>query len=211
MRVEIWTDGSATTKDKPGGYAWVITVNGEFHSEGSGHLVNATNNDAELAAALSGLDEAMQLYLTVCYGTSFPQDHEFILKSDSELIIGWANGSYKFKQVDKLPLYESLRRLMKKLNVKTEWVKAHSGIKFNERCDELANQARLGIQKQNEKIEAKNTGNSLIGTKKDDILCVWHNEKLKIIDLDNLIVEVYDRQIHGKRGSMLEIRKDRLR
>ena len=38
MKVEVYTDGSATTKDKPGGYGWVIVIDGKFHSEGSGSL-----------------------------------------------------------------------------------------------------------------------------------------------------------------------------
>jgi len=211
MKIEIWTDGSATVSTKPGGWAWVLTIDGQFHSKGYGHLEKATNNDAELTAAIKGLDATLNLYLKLTQGTSFPQDHEFVLRSDSQLILGWASGEYKFKQTDKLPLYDGLRRLMRKLNAKTEWIKGHSGHEWNELCDKLANQARLGIQKEKDKEEAKITGASLIGTKKDGILCVWHNGQLKVIDLDNLIVEVYDRKVHGKRGSMLEIRNEKLR
>ena len=43
---------SATIATKPGGWAWVITIDGKFHCEGSGHLEKATNNDAELLASI---------------------------------------------------------------------------------------------------------------------------------------------------------------
>ncbi len=209
MKIECFSDGSATTKEKPGGYGWVLVVDNKFYSEGSGHLESATNNDAELIGAIKGLEAALNLIASS--PSSFPIDFEVTLKSDSELILGWASGQYKFKQIDKLPFYDELRRFMRKLHAKTEWVKGHSGNQWNERCDKLANKARLGIQKEKEKEEAKITGNTLIGKKKEGILCVWHNNCLKIIDLDNLIVEVYDRQVHGKRGSMLEIREDKMR
>ena len=210
-KIEIWTDGSATISTKPGGWAWVLTIDGKFHSEGSGHLEKATNNDAELVASIKGLEAAMDLFLKITYGTSFEQDHEFILKSDSELILGWANGTYKFKQTDKMFLYDQLRRLVRKLHVKTEWVKGHSGVEFNERCDKLANQARLGIQKEKEKEEAKATGNTLIGTKKDGVICFWAYGKLKVLDILNNVCEDYSREAHGKRGSIIEFREEKMR
>lgn len=209
MRAAVWSDGSATTKDKPGGYGWVLTIDDRFHSEGSGHLEKATNNDAELVAALKGLEAALTMLST--NPSSFPLEFEVTLRSDSELILGWANGSYKFKQIDKLPLYDELRRLMHKLHAKTEWIKGHSGNQWNERCDYLANQARLGIQKEKEKEEAKITGNTLIGKKKEGVVCFWAYGKLKLLDILNNICEDYNREIHGKRGSVLEFREDKLR
>jgi len=209
MRIRTYTDGSATTKDKPGGYAWVLVVDGIKHSQGSGHLEKSTNNDAELTAAIQGLEAALNL---ICSdNTSFPQENEITLVSDSELILGWANGTYRFKQLDKMPLYEHLSRLVRKLKVKTEWVKGHSGNEYNELCDKLANQARLGLEMENKKEEVKLTGDTLIGTKKDGILCLWYDGKLRILDLDNLIIENYDREKHGKRGSAIEIRKEKSR
>lgn len=209
MNIKIWTDGSATTKEKPGGWAWVLTVEEQFHSEGSGHLEKATNNDAELIAVLKGLEAALSLIISC--PSSFPLENDVTLKSDSALILGWANGTYKFKQIDKLPLYDALRRLVRKLNVKTEWVKGHSGIEFNERCDKLANQARLGIQKEKEKEEAKATGNTLIGTKKDGVICFWAYGKLKVLDILNNVCEDYSREAHGKRGSIIEFREEKMR
>ena len=56
MVISVYSDGSAQTKDKPGGWAAVILIDGVVHEELSGHLELATNNDAELIAAIQGLD-----------------------------------------------------------------------------------------------------------------------------------------------------------
>lgn len=209
MNIKVYTDGSATTMDKPGGWAYVIIIDDRLHSENSGHVEKATNNDMELLAAINGLKAVLDV--TISSLSSFPQENEVTLISDSQLILGWANGTYTFRQKEKMFLYEELRRLMRKLNAKTEWIKGHSGQVFNERCDELANQARLGLQMEKKKEEVKTTGESLIGDKKDAIYCLWYNGNLKIIDLDNLVIENYNRKVHGKRGSSVEIRKGKLR
>jgi ribonuclease HI len=206
MEIQVFSDGSATTKDKPGGWGSVIIVNGSLHKELSGHLEKATNNDAELYAAIKGLDYVMEL---VCSNpSSFPQEHDITLISDSEIILNWANGKYKFKQVDKLPLYDHLRRLVKKLNVKTKWVKGHGTDVNNIRCDKLANNARKNILIEN--IDKPNkVCDTRIGTKKAGIVCLWHAGVLKIVDLENNIVENYSREVHGKRGSAIEIREEK--
>lgn len=208
MKIEIYSDGSAQTIKTCGGWAYVLIINGEFHSEGSGHVEFATNNDMELVSALKGLDAALNS--TMSYG-SFPIDLEVILKSDSKLILGWADGTYQFKQMEKIGLYDELRRLMRKLKVKTEWVKGHSGNKWNERCDQLANQARLKLEKNKDKEEAKISGETLIGKKREGVICLWYSGKLKVLDFCTNIMEDYDRDVHGKRGSLLEIREDKTR
>lgn len=208
MKIEVYADGSAQTKDKPGGWASVILIDGQFHKEIAGHLELATNNDAELIAAIKGLDYALE-YLASLQG-SFPIESEVILLSDSQIILNWANGTYRFKQADKLVLYEHLRRLVKKLSVKTQWVRGHSGNVWNERCDKLANNARKGIAtKSLDKPRQKK--DTRIGTKKTGVVCLWYSGLLKIIDFENGIVEDYSREVHGKRGSVLEFREDKLR
>jgi ribonuclease HI len=221
MQIQVFTDGSATTKDKPGGYAWVLVVDDKFHSEGYGHLEYSTNNDSELVAAIKGLEAVLKYIdsnrqMLCAAGADDPQidrltDCDVTLKSDSRLILGWSDGTYQFKQIDKIGLYEELRRLMRKLKAKTEWVKGHSGHPMNERCDELANMARLKLEKEKDKEEAKITGKSLIGKKKDGVVCVWYSGKLKVLDFLNNTIEDYDREEHGKRGSLLEIRGDKNR
>lgn len=209
MNISVYSDGSAQTAPNPGGWGVVVLIDEEFHKELSGHIESATNNDAELIAAIQGLR-----YVSELFGGPESKDldihkAEITLISDSEIVLNWANGKYKFKQVSKISLYNELRLLMTKMKVKTQWVRGHSGDRWNSRCDKLANNARTGA----DDILASNhlKKNSKIGSKKNSVVSLWYDGKLKIIDFDTGIVEDYSREVHGKRGSMIEIRKGKER
>lgn len=217
MHIEVYSDGSATTVDKPGGYGWVLCVDGVKWSEGNGHMERASNNDAELEAAVQGLKAAYLVFNPLpidVLGVLNPREivsPSVTLVSDSQLILGWTSGRYKFRQLDKMDKFKELQLLVNLMGVQTRWVEGHTGDVHNERCDKLANEARLGLQKKEEKIEAILTGNSAIGHKKIGVVCLWHKNSLKVIDLEHNIVEDYNREVHGSRGSMLEVREDKNR
>lgn len=217
MHIEVYTDGSATTKDKPGGWASVIVIDGTKHAEIAGHMPNASNNDAEMEAAIQGLAAALK-YINddnnkgqFTESTVEPIVYNVTLVSDSQLILGWASGRYRFKQQDKITKYNQLKFLVARLGVKTRWVEGHSGDEHNERCDKLANEARIGVNKKKEREEALISGNTLIGTKKSGTICLWYKGALKVVDLETNIIENYDRTIHGSRGAMLEVREEKSR
>lgn len=207
MLLEVYTDGSATTNDKPGGWAYVIVANGTKYSEGSGHMEKASNNDAELEAAIQGLRAAKELSQEPVKEEDANIPIEVTLVSDSQLILGWANGSYKFRQADKMDKYKTLQLYVANMSVKTRWVEGHSGEEHNERCDELANKARLGL----ERLEDIKDGKSVIGNKKIGVVCFWYKDILKVVDLGCNVIEDYDRNIHGPRGTILEVREDKFR
>ena len=220
MEIEVYADGSATTKDKPGGYGYVVVVDGVKHSEGSDHMKSASNNDAELEGAIQGLAAVYKHILsltptaTAAENGNTPAHFEYpqvTLVSDSKLILGWADDTYRFKQLEKLDRYRTLKALVARMNVKTRWVRGHSGDEHNERCDVLANEARAGIENKEKKKIALEKGESCIGAKKTGIMCVHYKGILKIIDFDQNIVEDYKREIHGPRGSMFEIREEKSR
>lgn len=217
MNIEVYTDGSATTKDKPGGWGFVICIDGNKYAECGGHMAGASNNDAEMEAAIQGLAAALKyinhLEKMEINGGENPQLGEIIvtLVSDSQLILGWTNGHYRFKQIDKLEKYKQLQFLVTRLGVKTRWVQGHTGDEHNERCDKLANEARLGVNRKKEREEAIAAGKTLIGTKKSGTICVWYKNCLKVIDLESNTIENYDRAIHGPRGGTLEVREEKSR
>lgn len=134
MKVEVYSDGSATTADKPGGYAYVVIVDGVKSHEFAGGIAKSTNNVAELTAAVEGLK----------YVKNDPvlSQGEVILVSDSQLVLGYANGSFKCKKLHLALLHANLRKLHDELNVTTRWERGHQGEPNNERCDELAKSER---------------------------------------------------------------------
>lgn len=139
MKIEVYSDGSATIATKPGGYGYVICFDGQKIDEGFGYMPTATNNDAELEAAIQGLAQVLKMRIDgkIPIGT-----HEIFLVSDSQIVLGWVDGTYRFKQRAKMAKFHQLQHVCRKLNVKTRWVEGHTGDEHNERCDKLANQGR---------------------------------------------------------------------
>jgi ribonuclease HI len=139
MKLEVYSDGSGMTKATPAGYGFVVCRDGVKVYEGSGHIEFGTNNDAELMAAISGLDSLNTYFIANDIGLL----EEVTLVSDSQIILNWASGRNAFKQEEKMDKYLKLRLLMGQFNAKTRWVKGHNGDVNQERCDKLANAARL--------------------------------------------------------------------
>lgn len=144
--IEIYTDGSGTTAEKPCGWAFVVVKDGEKLHEQCGSLPKGTNNVAELTAAVKGLAYALLNH----------SDEEIVLVSDSQLVLGYASGEYRIKAMHLSQLYCKLRRLYNHLSAEGRWVKGHSGNEYNELCDKLAKSARLEeLYGSQEKIQEK--------------------------------------------------------
>jgi len=220
MKIEVFCDGSATIATKPGGFGWVLVVDGVKHSEGNGHLERATNNDAEMEACIHGLTAAYKfIHRPVdVLGRLDPVEivpPEVYLCSDSQIALGWADGTYRYKKNVNTDRYKLLLELVRRLNAKTQWVKGHDGNEHNERCDKLANMGRRKTteepkadKKSRNKSKSPKVGKNepKIGEKRRGTICLWHKNVLKVIDLSANIVEDYDESVHGKRESYLEVK-----
>lgn len=142
MLIEVYSDGSGNTFDSDGGYGWRLVVDGVLISEGNGYLPSATNNVAEITAAIKGLDAATAYLHNQPLQSQSPP--KVVLVSDSQLVLGYANGSYKCKALHLTTLYIQLRKVFKAAGADTRWVKGHAGHEHNEGCDRLAKAARNG-------------------------------------------------------------------
>lgn len=140
MTIEVYSDGSGNTFDSDGGYGWRLVVDGVLITEGNGYLPSATNNVAEITAAIKGLIAA-ENYIQ---GSSLLSQcsPKVVLVSDSQLVLGYASGRYKCKALHLTTLYLQLRKVFGSLAADTRWVKGHSGDEHNEACDKLAKAAR---------------------------------------------------------------------
>lgn len=192
MLIEIYTDGSATVATKPGGYGWVMVIDGVKHSEGNGHMPRATNNDAEMEAAIQGMAAVVRFLM------SNPVQADVHLRSDSQIVLNWANGTSDFKQKGKELKYKQLRGLFLRLKAETKWVRGHSGHEHNERCDHLANLGRHELTPDQE-MPAKPPRAKKIGKRTDNVICLFFKNNLKLVDLENNLVENYNPTLHGER------------
>lgn len=124
-RVEIHTDGSS--KNGVGSWAYVISKRGKTLQEKSGTTRRAGNNAMEFQAAIEAL-------------ASIPEKSKVILYSDSKILVDAMNDGNGPEGLQNQ--IEILQVLSAKHKITWQWIKAHSGNKFNERCDELCIMAR---------------------------------------------------------------------
>jgi len=131
----LYTDGAARGNPGPGGYG-VILKAGPHYLEKSGGFALTTNNRMELLAVIVGL-EALKIpgsYVTVYTDSRYVAD---------AVNLGWvfnweAKGFRKKKNPD---LWRRLLEVYRKHRVKFVWIKGHSDIPENEKCDRLAVEA----------------------------------------------------------------------
>lgn len=192
MRIEAYSDGSGTEANKAGGYGWVLMVDGTQVGEGCGHLDKGTNNDCEMMGAIVALTEAFKYIQNS--KLEYPDlKYTVTLCSDSQIVLNWANGSYKFKQEHKMDKYRILRELMNRLCAQTQWVKGHSGQTQNTRCDELANLGRLKLTPQDSLPKKKVNKRSIptIKPHNEDTAIVKYKGLIKVLDFKNNTIYDY--------------------
>ncbi|MGC9356895.1 MAG: ribonuclease HI [Anaerolineae bacterium] len=133
--VVIYTDGGALGNPGPGGYGVVLKY-GEHRRELSGGFRLTTNNRMELLAAIKGLEALKQPCDVTLY-----TDSKYVINGITK---GWAArwraNNWMRNRKDKAlnpDLWGRLLELCETHKVTFVWVKGHSGVEENERCDEL--------------------------------------------------------------------------
>jgi ribonuclease HI len=129
----VYTDGSASTKDRSGGWAFVIidAFDGEYHEAGSD--TDTTISRMELEAWINGLS---------CIYNNFGAQ-TIVVWSDSQYV-GYGAMDRTRKRNKNVDLWDELDMIIDKhLYVEFRHVKGHNGDVFNEMCDKLAGEARL--------------------------------------------------------------------
>lgn len=158
MKIELYTDGGCRENgqniDAPGGIGCALLIPNQqpiFFKEKLNFKPN-TNNKAEIYAVIKGLD---LLYKNYKFVESFARE-ELIIYSDSAYMInsitnwikGWrANGWITASKtpVKNKELWQTLDNMIDGLknffDIKFVKVKGHAGNQWNEKCDQLANEA----------------------------------------------------------------------
>ncbi len=135
-RVEIFCDGSGGERvDRPGGWAFVVVKDEQVLAERSGGEAKTTALMMELVAALAALEWLEK---------ERPRAH-VLLVSDSRLTLEVVDGTRELKRERYVELAERLRALAARLRVSTKWVRGHSGKRWNERADALAEEAKQAV------------------------------------------------------------------
>ena len=136
-RFKIYTDGSCIMNPGAGGYAAIFVDEGGIRAEISGGEALTTNNRMELMAAIVALKSISAGDTADIFTDSAYLKNAFVKGwLDNWKSNGWRTSAKK--PVLNRDLWLELDALISSRSVKFNWVKAHAGNFFNERCDMLA-------------------------------------------------------------------------
>ncbi|MFC2098823.1 ribonuclease HI [Bacteroidota bacterium] len=134
-RIIIYTDGAASGNPGPGGYG-VVMKYGTHRRELSGGFRLTTNNRMELLGVIVALeqlkyeDSSVRIY----------SDSKYVCEAvNQKWLFDWERKGFKKKKNP--DLWRRLLPLLRKHRVTLTWIKGHSDIPENERCDALAVEA----------------------------------------------------------------------
>ena len=135
-KVTIYTDGSCLNNPGRGGYGAVLLFD-PHRREISGGFRLTTNNRMEMMAVIAALEALKEPCQVTLYS-----DSQYVVNAMTK---GWAqrwqaNGWKRNKKETAVnpDLWERLLMVSKPHDVDFRWLRGHSGIVENERCDRLA-------------------------------------------------------------------------
>ena len=144
MPIIVFTDGAAKGNPGPGGWGAIVVTPNQYVTELGGGSPHTTNNKMELTALIAGLGMA-------------PPDTPIDVYTDSQLIVnivntwadGWEARGWTKKSagpIANLELVKEAHALHKqKPLARIQWIKAHSGYRWNEYADALATSYRRQV------------------------------------------------------------------
>ena len=136
----IYTDGACLGNPGEGGWATII-INNKVKTEKKifGSELSTTNNRMELTAVIKGLNSlpnGSKVYIFT--------DSKYVINGIESWITNWKKNNWRGsnkKEVKNKELWMLLDQATENLQIHWNWVKGHSGDKYNERADKLATTA----------------------------------------------------------------------
>jgi ribonuclease HI len=138
--IVIFCDGACSGNPGPGGWGSIVATPDGRVKELGGKILATTNNRMELTAVIEALAfvRASLSPLALC------TDSTYVIRGMTQWIFGWRKKGWKTaegKDVANKDLWEELSSLVGargKGNIDWKYVRGHTGIAGNERCDEIA-------------------------------------------------------------------------
>jgi ribonuclease HI len=140
----VFTDGASEGNPGPGGWGAVYVREGQVVEEAHGSDPYTTNNKMELTALIAGL-RMVPLDATVDVYT----DSQLIVNIVTKWADGWKARGWTKKStgpIANLDLVKEAHALyQERPGARLQWIKAHSGFRWNEYADALATSYRRGV------------------------------------------------------------------
>jgi len=145
IAIEAATDGACSGNPGKGGWGGLIVFDDGSELEIGGFEKNTTNNRMELMAAIKTLEKLKQFKIKKNF--KLRTDSKYLIEGYCNWIHNWKKNGWKTttgKPVQNLDLWQKIDGL--RINeVRMEFVKGHSGDKYNERVDLIATNYSKGI------------------------------------------------------------------
>tara|TARA_B100000900_G_scaffold123373_1_gene104071 strand:+ start:94 stop:813 length:720 start_codon:yes stop_codon:yes gene_type:complete len=155
IAVEAATDGACSGNPGKGGWGGLIVFNDGSEIEIGGAEQSTTNNRMELMAAIKTLEKLKQYTLKENF--KLRTDSKYLIEGYGNWINNWKKNGWKTsagKPVQNLDLWQKIDKLRIK-GLYMEFVKGHSGDKYNERVDLIATNYSKGIALEKKTIQSK--------------------------------------------------------
>lgn len=138
--IDIYTDGSSLGNPGPGGYGIVLKYNDNRKIASQG-FEKTTNNRMELLAVIEALgllnDSAKNMEIHI------HTDSKYVINAiEKKWVFGWEKKGFKGKA--NADLWRRFLNKYSHFTLQFHWVKGHSGVEENEKCDQLAKKAAEG-------------------------------------------------------------------
>jgi len=137
--IEIYTDGGCSGNPGPGGWAFVLTADGQ-RTKKSGGEAHTTNNKMELSAVINALKEVNNTPAWAAAPVTVVTDSQYVKNGITSWIHNWVKNGWKTaskQPVKNKEYWIALKALVDSLDVSWRWVKGHSGNELNEECDTM--------------------------------------------------------------------------
>jgi ribonuclease HI len=121
---------------------------GKIIAEEKGAEKETTNNRMELTAVIKSL-QALKNMKDVPRKVTVYTDSQYVQKGITEWIRNWKRNSWRTS--DKTPvknkdLWVELDSLAEEFAISWQWVKGHAGNEYNERCDQMTQEAIASLR-----------------------------------------------------------------
>ncbi len=135
-QISIFTDGGAEPNPGVGGYGVVLRF-GETYKELKEGFQLTSNNRMELLAAIVGLETLKEPCRVRLHS-----DSRYVIDAvNTGLLFRLALANWASKKAKNIDLWKRFLKVYLIHEVEMVWVKGHSGVADNERCDQLATEA----------------------------------------------------------------------
>jgi ribonuclease HI len=138
--VTVFCDGASSGNPGPGGWGAIVATADGRVAELGGYEPGTTNNRMELMATIRALqwieEHAPGLMLARIH-----TDSTYVIKGITQWIWAWRRSGWKTKEggdVINQDLWKTLSALVARRKVDWRYVRGHTGVPGNERCDAIA-------------------------------------------------------------------------